>query len=316
MKELKRYRPKKTEQVCELMKKYEGECKLIAGGTDLIIQMKKSGDKPKALVDITEIEEMRFVKIEEDSAEIGALTTFTDIVENEELKCKYAALVQAAKNVGSPQIRNRGTIGGNIANGATAADIAPILLALNATAFIQVNRESCSCLEANMQASQNTTCVREMEIEDIYANKEADNKRKNMLDSNEMIYSFKFKNIEANEFLGFYKLGSRKALAISKGNLAVLFRVVNNICTEIRVASGSLGKTPLRERELERFLKGKELREEVLLEAEELYSKVIANRLKGRSSVEYKKEAVKGVFRNAFENAFENRDTEQQLCDY
>ncbi|MGV8146155.1 MAG: FAD binding domain-containing protein [Alkaliphilus sp.] len=320
MKKLKRYRPKQTEQVCELMKKHEGECKLIAGGTDLIIQMKKNGDKPKVLVDITDIKEMRFIRIEKDNVEIGAATTFIDIVENQELKCKYSALVQAAKYVGSPQIRNKGTIGGNIVNGATAADTAPILLALNATAFIQVNKETCSCVEANLQAKPNANCVRIIKVEDMYENQKVKSESKSiykgnkMLDVNEVIYSFKFKSIEANEFLGFYKLGFRKALAISKGNLAVLFKVENSVCTEIRVASGSLGKTPLRERELEKFLKGKELNEEVLTQAEELYSKVISNRLKGRASVDYKKEAVKGVFRNAFDNALENRKMEQQFC--
>ncbi len=322
MERIKTYQPAKTEQVCELMKKYEGECKLVAGGTDLIIQMKKSGDKPKVLVDITDIKEMRFIKIGKDNVEIGAATTFTDIVVSKELKCKYSALVQAAKYVGSPQIRNKGTIGGNIANGATAADTAPILLALNATAFIQINKGDCSCEEANLQANSNSVCVRNVKVEDMYENQKINIENKNierenkMLDANEVIYSFKFKSIEANEFLGFYKLGSRKALAISKGNLAVLFKVENNVCTEIRIASGSLGKTPLRERELEKFLRGKKLSEEVLTHAEELYSKVISERLKGRMSVDYKKEAVKGVFRNAFDNAFDNREMEQQFCSY
>jgi len=321
VKEPKKYKPQSTRQVCELMKKYEGDCKLIAGGTDLIIQMKKSGDKPKVLVDITDIKEMRFIRIGKDNVEIGAATTFTDIVVSEELKCKYSALVQAAKYVGSPQIRNKGTIGGNIANGATAADTAPILLALNAIAFIQINKGDCSCEEANLQANSNSICVRNVKVEDMYekqnmTSEENIGKGNKMLDANEVIYSFKFKSIEANEFLGFYKLGSRKALAISKGNLAVLFKVENNVCTEIRVASGSLGKTPLRERELEKFLRGKKLSEEVLTQAEELYSKVISERLKGRTSVDYKKEVVKGVFRNAFDNAFENRETEQQFCSY
>lgn len=316
MAKIKTYKPQKTEQVCELMKKYESDCKLIAGGTDLIIKLKNSENRPKALLDITDIEEIRFIEIRDEEVEIGAATTFIDIVDSEELKCRYSALVQAAKNVGSPQIRNRGTIGGNIANGATAADTAPILLALDATAFIQINKNSCPCLKANLQANIDTTCVRMVKIEDIYLKKEKNNKHKNMLNDNEIIYSFKFKNIGPNEYLGFYKLGYQKVLAISRANLAVLFKVDNSVCTEIRVASGSLGKTPLRERELEQFLKGKELSEEVLEQAEELYSKVIAKRLQGRSSAEYKKEAVKGVFRNAFKNALENKELAQPFCKF
>lgn len=278
------YKGKTVDEVLKLLDKYGDKCKLIAGGTDLIIQLRHKKLKHNVLIDISTIKELSFVRENDEYMEIGSVVTFTELVKYIKSQ-RLEGLRKAANSVGSPQIRNRGTIGGNICNGSPAADVVSALLALDSILVIKSIEET-----------------REISLEKVL-------KDKGRVDikTNELLYSIKFKNLSKNQGLGFSKLGLRKALAISRMCISVFLEIEESLkCKNIRIASGALGKHGLRERELERFMIGKRLDEETIIASASKFEQIVKERLAGRLTVEFKSEAVKGVFKEALKEAINN----------
>jgi len=267
------------EETLDFMEKYGEKAELLAGGTDLLVDIRAGKNKGSVIIDISDVKEMKKIEIGEDDIVLGALTTFTDIVENDYLKENVTGLWKAAKSVGSPQIRNMGTVGGNICNGSPAADIVPPLLVLDAKLNIKSRSKQ-----------------RKIKLKEFYMENGSRNLR-----SDELLYSISFtKPRDKNIRIGFEKLGLRNALAISRISCSV-YAIIgeNNRIENIRIASGALGKYPLREYALEKFLKDKNLNDGLIEEAAEIFSHKVKQRLSGRSSCPYKKEAVKGIFKKA-----------------
>src|SRR4030042_3128316 len=124
--------PNTIEETIELLWQAEGKAKIIAGGTDLVIGLRNGGQSPQSIIDITRIGELRKIEEKNGAVSIGAAVTHSKIA-NASLVKKYGkVLSEAASEIGSPQIRNIGTIGGNIINASPAADTIPPLMVLNA----------------------------------------------------------------------------------------------------------------------------------------------------------------------------------------
>jgi CO/xanthine dehydrogenase FAD-binding subunit len=273
------------EEVLDILENKGENAKLIAGGTDIVIALRTGKVSPEVMVDISGLKELNFVNESGDIIEIGAATSFTTIENEPKLKGALSGLSDAAYSVGSPQIRNRGTIGGNICNGSPAADTVPPFLALGAVAVLKSKNET-----------------REVELNKFFLDKE-----KVDLKSNEMLYSVKFNKAQGGQGLGFSKLGLRKALAISRLSVSVFVEIdKDNVCKAARVASGSLGKYPMREKEIEEFLLGKNLSDNTVQEAAELFRSHVEKKLAGRSTMEFKKEAIMGTFKDALRKAISN----------
>lgn len=260
-----------------LLNEYGDKSKIIAGGTDLIIALREGKLNSNVLVDVSSLEEIKFIEDKGDYIEIGAGTTFTEVWNNEILKKEFNALCKAARMVGSPQIRNRGTVGGNIANGSPAADTAPVFVALDGV---------CTIKSLNSE--------REVNVKDIYLGK-----GKVDIKSNEIMYSIKIKKLAANQKLGFAKLGLRNSLAISRLSMAVNIKIENNLCTECKIGSGSLSVNTERESKMESFLIGKNMDSANVNKVSEDIGSYIKERLNGRSTMAFKSEAVKGIFKEA-----------------
>lgn len=276
------HKPNTVEEAVELLHQYKEKGKIIAGGTDLVIEIKNHKADFEALIDVSSIKEMSFINVKDNTVEIGAATTFTEIAESKLLSNRLAGLKEASHSVGSPQIRNKGTIGGNICNGSPAADTVPPLLALDAIAVIRSKDGE-----------------REILVEELFLDK-----GKVALRDDELLVSIKFENPGENQVLSFSKLGLRKALAISRICTSVFAEFdIDNSCRKIRIANGSLGRFSMREREVEEFFKGRKLTEEVIEEGLKLMQQKVAERLAGRSTVEFKSTAIKGVLKNALNNA-------------
>ena len=101
---------------------YGSDAAILAGGTDLLVQIKDRMKTPENLLDITYLSELRFIRDNSNYLEIGALSTHQDIIGSDIVSKNAGILQQACIQIGSPQIRNRGTIGGNIINASPAAD--------------------------------------------------------------------------------------------------------------------------------------------------------------------------------------------------
>ncbi len=278
----KTYKPQSIAELLEALRETGTEGKIIAGGTDVVVKLREGALKAKALIDVSSLKDIQFVRESAGKVEIGAGTTFSDIEEHPLFEGRYRGLKEGAMEVGSPQIRNAGTMGGNICNASPAADIVPPLLALNAKAVIQ-SRQG----------------LRLQTLEDFFLGK-----GKVDLDLGEFLYAVEFQQMTKNQGLGFQKLGPRKALAISKICTAVFIELDRDlIIRDIRIANGSLGPNSLREREVEDVLRGEKLTEELKEKARQKFKEVINHRLKGRSGVDFKEEAIRGVFKEALEKS-------------
>lgn len=274
---MKFYNGNSVEEVVGLLDKYKGECKVIAGGTDIIIALRNEKISPKVLIDIGKIKELKTIEENKDKIFIGAGVSYTRIIESNLFNANLYALKKACREVGSPQIRNRGTIGGNIANNSPAADSVPPLIALGSILKIVSIRGT-----------------REVLLEDYCSN----NKELGLKDD-ELILGIEFNKLRDNQSLGFSKLGLRKALAISRISISTLIGFdENGIIDLIKVVSGSIGRYPMREVQVEEFLIGKELEPKVINEAVEVLQSSMDVRLKGRATLPYKRRAVEGVLKD------------------
>lgn len=277
------YNPNSIKEVVELLGRYGKDAKIIAGGTDIVIELKNEKISPSVLIDISKIDEIKKIEDDGEYIKIGAATTFTEIVESDLFKDNLSGFNKACRMVGSPQIRNKGTIGGNIANGAAAADSAPPLICLESVVVLE---------------SINGT--REILLEDYY---------KNPIKSDEILTYVKFKKWNVNTKLTFAKLGLRKALAISRLTNALLIEMDNDEkIKHVRVASGALGKTPVREYDVEEYLLGKKIDDEAIEGAIDTLRSSMENRLKGRSTLPYKSEAIRTTLREALEAVVKQKE--------
>lgn len=127
-------RPKTIEDLANLLVKHKGEAKILVGGTDLLVQMRDKMVKPKYIIDVKGLKELRELSYDEERGlTIGATVTLTEILQSEPLREHFGVLWSAANSLADPIIRNRGTLAGNICNASPAADTAPALLVLDAT---------------------------------------------------------------------------------------------------------------------------------------------------------------------------------------
>lgn len=128
--------PHTLDQAVALLAAAQGEARVLAGGTDLLVQMKTEIIAPDLLVDIKHIAELREIKEEGGAFRIGAAVTGAELKENAKLKSMWPGLVEAANLIGSTQIQGRASMGGNLCNGSPAADSVPALIAAGAKASV------------------------------------------------------------------------------------------------------------------------------------------------------------------------------------
>jgi CO/xanthine dehydrogenase FAD-binding subunit len=141
--ELRYTKPHRLADAFDLLEQYGAGASLLAGGTDLVVGLRKNKIAPRALVDLKGIEDLPW-GVEESAGRvrIGAISPLTDITAHPAISTRFPALVEAANTVGSVQIRNRATLAGNICNASPAADTAPALLAYGASVLINGREHS------------------------------------------------------------------------------------------------------------------------------------------------------------------------------
>ncbi|KKM11035.1 hypothetical protein SY88_10465 [Clostridiales bacterium PH28_bin88] len=285
MKRFKVYSPKNLEGVLQCLREAQGEIKLLAGGTDLVIQLREGSVNPDAVIDISGISELKSIKEEEGFVKIGAACSFTEIAENDLVK-KYAfCLAEAASQVGSEQIRNTGTIGGNIANASPAADALPALVALDSSVTVF-----------------NTTG----EARQVPVNSVSAGAGKNNLAAGEIITEIVFPALGNTWRSAFAKLGRRKALAIARINMAaaVEYDAEERVLTKARVALGAVGTVAFRPAWAEEVLIGGTPSPQLNEAFVESLSRAVEESIPGRASMPYKKAAIRGVGSEVFEKLF------------
>lgn len=225
---------------------------IIAGGTDIIPGFHQESQRfsnIETLVDINALKEVRGIEIRNGKISIGAGETFSDILQNPIIEKELPLLWKACSTIGSVQIRNRATIAGNFVNNAPCADTVPPLLVYNATIEIE-----------------SLSSKREITFNEFFSGP-----YKTKLNKDEIVTRINVP-IPQKELAGdFYKLGRRRAVAISRITLAVLIKFQKDMIDEIRIASGAVTPIGIRFFDLEKFAKGKK--------ADDLFLKSLSGKL-------------------------------------
>ncbi|MFZ5651981.1 MAG: xanthine dehydrogenase subunit XdhB [Bacillota bacterium] len=267
--------------------------RLIAGGSDLLIKIRKGKIPEAILISIRRIPGLKGVSLEGDgSIVIGSCTTFSQITSHPVIQEKVPVLGEAVEKVGGPQIRNVGTIGGNICNGAPSADSAPTLLALDA-----------------MLRIQGADGLRVASIRDFYKGP-----GKVGLSRDEILTAIVITPENYRGFGGHYiKFAMRNAMDIATLGCAVTCRLRDKkIVEDFRLALGVAAPTPVRCPRTEELVKGKIFSEELLLEAGKTAVTEVSPRTSWRASREYRLQLVEELSKRAFIKAFANAGGEMR----
>jgi carbon-monoxide dehydrogenase medium subunit len=247
----------------------------MAGGTDLVLEMKRGEAAPEMLVDVTAIPELRVLECDDQVLRIGAACTFAAICASPHVRGYAPALAGAAAQVGSPQIRARGTIGGNVGTRSPAGDSLPPLVAHGAEAVVVSG------------AGERT-----VRIEELLSGAER-------LRPGELIREFRIPRREGAKGV-FVKLGRRNALAIARLSLALVAHPAS-AGWDARMALGTLGIVPVRVVEAEDIMKRRGLDPAAWPEMAEAASRAVERGIPGRPTAPYKMRAVKGIVYEALE---------------
>ena len=212
-----------------------GPTRPIAGGTDVMVAITgELGPIPDRMLDLSRLDELRGISLEDGALVLGARTTYTEIRRSTLCREHLPALVEAAATIGAAQIQNRGTIGGNIANASPAGDTLPILLAADAVFLVGGQRGE-----------------RRIPAAEFFLDY-----RKTALAPDELILQVRIP-LRARRPLRFRKVGTRQAQAISKVVIALAWHDLGSDgWRDVRVALGSVAATPIRARATEAILEG------------------------------------------------------------
>ena len=264
---------KTFEEALELLQKYHGQIRALAGGTDLFIAMKEKGAHPENILDLKGIRGFDFIREIDGGIEIGALATIRSIETSPLIKQRFPLLGEAAGKLGSVQVRNRATIGGNLCNAAPSAETAPSLICLRAKAEII-----------------DSGGIRRVPLEEFFVGP-----GQHVLNGSglmrRLIVPFTPKNCGGV----YFKHSPRKAMDLAVVGVACLLILDSGKkrCTDARIVLGAVAPTPLRAKGAEALIKGKEITEKEIEEAGETASREARPITDVRGSAEHRTEMVR-----------------------
>jgi len=277
------FNPSSLPEVFELLDRYGADARLIAGGTDLLVQMKQGLILPQKLINVLNLSGLRGIERDGDSIRIRALTRHADIENSALIRDGWKLLALASHKIGSPQIRHLGTLGGNLCNGSPSADTAPALLVLEAKV----------CLASRKGE-------RHLPLESFFTGP-----GETVLEKDEALKEVIVPEPPALSSFSYLKLGRRKSMDLALVSAAVLLTIdpKRERFGQVRIALGSVSPTPVRIKETERVLKGKPVDEDMILQAAGLAQKECQPISDIRASAEYRKEMVKVLVERAIKAA-------------
>lgn len=256
------HRPTELEQALELLSEHKEDCKIIAGGTDLIPAARQGRmllPRRIHIIDISSIKELNYIIKDGALIRIGATARLSEIGMSAVVKEHLPILADAASQMGSLQVRNLGTIGGNLCNASPAADTASPLLVLDARVNVRgIDRQRLVPLKGFFTGPGKTT-----------------------LAPGEILAEVQIPLTKPAGSSCFIKLGRRNAFTLSIVSVATLVKVKDGIFDDIRIALGSVAPTPFRASKAEEHLIGEKVNEQVIDDG----ANVVASEVKPISDV-------------------------------
>ncbi|MDP8226371.1 MAG: xanthine dehydrogenase family protein subunit M [Candidatus Celaenobacter polaris] len=262
IKDFKYIKPPNITEAVELLSTFSNNARILAGGTDLVVQMKENIQEPDAVIDIKGIEELHEILFEDNMLFIGACVTFSELIESEIIKKYFPLIKEMSETVASVGIRNRATLIGNICSAVPSADSAPILLVYNADIIAKSSSEE-----------------RIIPIHDWFTGP-----KKTILRPDELVTSIAIR-LPNKKHAGCYeKLGRYSGEDIAQAGVCIL--VFEDL--HYNVAFCAVGPVPKRAYAVEKFLTGKNISEKIIEEATQYLLKEISPISDIRATVEYR----------------------------
>lgn len=274
--------PSSLGEALALLSRYGSEARILAGGTDLLVDMKQRLVEPRHLVDIKRIPELRLLGEDVGGFMIGSAVKLRELERSEAIKGRLPLLHEAVSFMGSVQVRNMATLGGNLCRASPSADAAVALLALEAEALIA-----------------GPTGTKRVPLEGFFLGPRA-----TLLRPDEILIGVHVPYPPESAGSTFIKLG-RTSLDLAIVNIAVSLELGGGALEHCRIAMGAVAPKPLRLRNIESFLLGKELTPEVLEEAVGMVEASIKPITDIRATAEYRREVSKVLLRDALKTAME-----------
>lgn len=277
------YQPATLAEASRLLKENGPGGRFLAGGTDLVIAMKEKGLLPKYIVDLKRVPGLAGIRENSDGTiTIGALTTMYTIETSPLIRKKYPFLAQSAAEVGSIQIRNRATVGGNMANATPSADVAPSVIALSATAKIA-----------------GAGGERTVPMEGFFRGP-----GQNVMSADEILTEITIPKTNPRLVGDYIKFSPRDMMDLAYIGVAVVYNLGDDRkCAGVRIVLGAVAPTPIRAKNSEALLEGKVLTEELAAKVGDEAAKESKPISDVRSSADYRRAMVGVMTKRAILNA-------------
>lgn len=273
--------PNSVPELVGALRRMTANSRVLAGGTDLVRQMNEASLAPDLIVDLSGVSELRSICEEAGRLRIGATATFTQIQRAAEVRRSARCLAEAAGRVGSVQIRNMATIGGNVGNASPCGDTLPALVALGAIAKMIDGAGAISQRPVGeLLVGSGRTC----------------------LGCDEVITELEFAALLPNERSTFAKIGSRSTVSVARLSMAIILTcdAAENRVSNARIALGAVGETAFRDVVLEQFLEGRSADGVTAALFAQECTAAVRRAIPGRYSLPYKQSAVQGLAYDAW----------------
>ena len=267
------YSPETLADAYRLLAEHGGGVRVIAGGTDLMVLMNARQLDARPFLDIWRVEELRGVGDEGEHLRVGALTTYTQLIRSPLVRRYAPALAAASRTVGAVQIQNRGTLGGNVVNASPAGDSLPVLAACDAELEIGSARG-----------------LRRVAFNAFYTGY-----RQTVLAADELLVAVRLPKLREGERDFFYKVGTRRAQAISKVVMAARAGVSGRVVASIGIGIGSVAPTVIRATQTEALLAGQALTPGLVKQAQETIAGEVSPITDLRSTAHYRRTVTGNV---------------------
>lgn len=275
--------PATLEQAVALLAQHGADAQPLAGGTDLLVDLKHHSDTPKVLVDVGNVVELQGIEVTDRGLRIGSAVTHSELMASPLIREHAPAMIDAAHTVGAVQTRNLGTLGGNLVTCVPSMDSGPTLIALDAQVTVGGPGGN-----------------KEMSLEDFFVGP-----RKTAMAPDELLVDILIPAENLGKPASFHKFGLRKGQALALVNAAASLRINDKDGTvaEPRIALGAVAPTVIRARQAEEFLAGQPASDEAFAEA----GRIAVTEAKPiddfRASADYRRDLIAVLTRRVLEGA-------------
>jgi CO/xanthine dehydrogenase FAD-binding subunit len=276
--------PKTIEEACSMLMLHKDKARVIAGGTDILPKMKNKEFTLQYLIGLKAIPGLGYIKYDHNvGLRIGAMATLAQVANSQVVIKKFPLLHEAILQMASVQVRNLGTVTGNLCSAVPSADTAPPLIVLGAKAELVGPGKK-----------------RVVPVEDFFVGPEI-----TVLKEGELMAEIQVPELPPNSGGAYLKFSQRRAMDLAVVGVAAIVILDDGVCKDVKIGLGAVAPTPMRAKRAEEILRGKALGDKVIENAAETAMKEARPRSSIRGSEAYKRKIVGVLTRRALKQAWE-----------